>query len=67
MGINMIKNRTQKIPFSAYEPRRIFPLCSLASLAAKFGSVAAMVRQKKAHICLPRQCVLFSTKFAFGE
>ena len=23
--------------------------------------------QKKAHICLPRQCVLFSTKFAFGE
>ena len=24
-------------------------------------------KQKKAHICLPRQCVLFSTKFAFGE
>ena len=26
-----------------------------------------LLRQKKAHICLPRQCVLFSTKFAFGE
>ena len=23
-----------------------------------------LLRQKKAHICLPRQCVLFSTKFA---
>ena len=35
------------------------------SVGRGFESLPAY--QKKAHICLPRQCVLFSTKFAFGE
>ena len=32
-----------------------------------FMHLLVVLRQKKAHICLPRQCVLFSTKSADAE
>ena len=57
--------------FGITEPIAYAPLAQMDRAQAsdawcrRFES--AMVRQKKAHICLPRQCVLFSTKFAFGE
>ena len=38
----------------------LFAFTSIFDLLSRFG-------QKKAHICLPRQCVLFSTKSAYAE
>ena len=35
-------------------------------LAQTWVRKSLSLRQKKAHICLPRQCVLFSTKFALA-